>query len=168
VPEDLIYVMAGAVIVSALALVLQLLILYGLYRRSKSVNAEILATIPVMRRLMESAEVTVVQGRAQIAEVTSRAVEVLDLTRAQLDKVDESLGDVLVRLRGQLERAEIVVDDSLTKMHETISTIHHGVMKPIREISGVAAGIRAAVRTLAGGGAKPNVAEVTQDDEMFI
>lgn len=167
-PEGLIYVMAGAVVVSALALVLQLLILYGLYRTSRTMNTEVLGMLPGMRRLIESAEATIVQGRTQIAEVTSRAVEVLDMTRAQLDKVDESMGDALVGLRDQLKRAEIMVDDSLTKMHDTVSTVHSGVMKPLREISGIAAGVRAAVRTLAGGESRASVAEATQDDEMFI
>lgn len=165
--EGLIYVMAGAIFVSTLALVLQLLILFGLYQTSKAVNSEVLKMLPLLRQLIESAEVTVVEGRKQMAEVTSRAAEILDLTRAQLVKVDESLGDVLIRLRGQLERAEMVVDDSLTKVHEAVSTVHSGVMKPLREVSGVAAGIRAAIQTLARGN-RAGVAEVTHDDEMFI
>jgi hypothetical protein len=163
----MIYVMAGAVIVSALALVLQLLILYGLYRTTKSLNAEVLSLLPGIRKLMENAENTLSQSRKQILDVTGKASDVLDLTRAQLTRIDESMGDVLVRMRGQLERAEGVVEDSLTKVHETVSVVHSGVVKPLREISGVAAGIRAAVHSLARG-TRTTPAEATHDDEMFI
>ncbi len=167
IPEGLIYVMAGAVIVSALALVLQLIVLYGLYRSSKTMNAKLTELLPTVRKVLDNAEQTLTESRKQIAEVSSRASQILDQTRAQLAKVDESLGDVLVRLKAQLERAEIVMDDSLTKVHETVSTLHSGVMRPLREITGVAAGIRAAFQHLARGG-RPNVAEATHDEEMFI
>lgn len=166
-PEVLLYVMAGAVVVSAMALVLQVIILLGLYRTAQSTNAQIREMLPGLHRLIDSAQDTLAVSRKQITEVTTRANEVLTLTRAQLAKVDNSLGDVLVRLKAQLERAEIVMDDSLTKVHETVSTVHGGVMKPLREVSGVAAGIRAALKTLAQGG-RPNVTQATHDEEMFI
>jgi hypothetical protein len=163
----MIYVMAGAVVVSALALVLQLLILYGLYRTSKSLHAEVLNLLPGIRKLLETAENTISQSRTQILDVTTKASEVLDLTRTQLARIDESMGDVLVRMRGRLERAEVVMEDSLTKVHETVSVVHNGVVKPLREISGVAAGIRAALQSLVHGN-RSIPPEATQDDEMFI
>lgn len=166
-PDGIIYVMAGAVIVSALALVLQLLILYGLYRAFRSLNAEVLNLLPGIRKLMENAESTLHQSRAQIGEVTAKAGEVLDLTRTQLLRIDESMGDTLLRMRGQLERAGGVMDESLTKLHETVSVVHNGIVKPLREITGVAAGLRAALRNLARG-AHSTPAEATHDDEMFI
>ncbi|MEO8660402.1 MAG: hypothetical protein ABI693_18175 [Bryobacteraceae bacterium] len=173
-PEGLLYVMAGAVIVSALALVLQLLILYGLYTSSKKLNAEVVSLLPGIRQLISSAESTLAVSRtqltvltAQVTEFTAKASDVLVQTGVQLHKVDNSLTDILVRLGVQLERAEMMVDDSLTKVHSTVIGIHDGVMRPLREISGVSAGIRAAIQTLTRGN-RPNVTEATHDDEMFI
>jgi hypothetical protein len=40
-------------------------------------------------------------------------------------------------------------------------------LKPIREIQGMTAGVRAAVQHFLRGG-RPSVAQATQDDEMFI
>lgn len=166
-PEGLIYVMAGAVVVSALALVLQLLILMGLYRTSKAMNAQVLELLPRIKALLENAESTLDQSRKQIGDVTTRMGEVVELVHGQLVKVDESLGDTLSRLRLQLERAELMVDDSLTKVHDAVSTVHSGVMKPLREVSGFVAAIRAAFQTLSQGN-RPTPVEATQDDEMFI
>jgi hypothetical protein len=41
------------------------------------------------------------------------------------------------------------------------------ILKPIREVNGLAAGIRAGVSHLMKGN-RPNVAHATQDEEMFI
>ncbi|MDX2154307.1 MAG: hypothetical protein SFV54_26435 [Bryobacteraceae bacterium] len=166
-PDGLIMVMAGAVVVSALALVLQLLILYGLYRSTQATQAQLTELMPRVGKLIENAETTLKQGREQITEVTTKANEVLGLARTQLDRVDGSLGEVLVKLKGQLERAEVMLDDSLTRVHQTVTTVHTGVMKPLREVSGVAAGVRAAINHLTRGG-RPNPNQATHDEEMFI
>jgi hypothetical protein len=42
------------------------------------------------------------------------------------------------------------------------------VMRPVREVNGIAAGISAAVSTLVRGHRKSSVDEATQDEEMFI
>jgi hypothetical protein len=41
-------------------------------------------------------------------------------------------------------------------------------MRPLREIHGVAAGLRATLLHLASGGRSTSVAQATQDEEMFI
>ncbi|HBY60794.1 MAG TPA: hypothetical protein DEH78_13310 [Solibacterales bacterium] len=166
-PEGLVAVMAGAVVVSALALVLQLLILYGLYRSTQATQARVNEMMPRVAQLIESAESALSQGRQQIGDVTVKANEVLTLARTQLDRVDSSLGEVLFKLKAQLERAEVMLDDSLTRVHQTVTTVHTGVMKPLREVSGVAAGVRAALHHLSRGG-KPAPNQATHDEEMFI
>jgi hypothetical protein len=45
--------------------------------------------------------------------------------------------------------------------------VHSGVMRPLREIQGITAGVRAALAFLAKGG-RANVNQITHDEEMFI
>ena len=45
--------------------------------------------------------------------------------------------------------------------------VKEAVLKPVREASGVLAGIKAAVTTLANG-RRPTLDHITQDEEMFI
>jgi hypothetical protein len=71
------------------------------------------------------------------------------------------------RLKVQMERIELVLDDSMSRVHETVAIVHDGIMKPLREVTGVASGIRAAVAHLIRGG-RPSVAQATSDEEMFI
>jgi len=67
-----------------------------------------------------------------------------------------------------MDRAELVLDDTFGRVQSTVATVHGGVMRPLREISGVSAGIRAALNHLAKGAARPAPAQATQDEEMFI
>jgi hypothetical protein len=70
-------------------------------------------------------------------------------------------------VRVQFDRAEMVVDDVMTRAQETVAVVHGGIMKPIREINGVAAGVRAALHYFMRGG-RPSPDRVTADEEMFI
>lgn len=81
--------------------------------------------------------------------------------------VEEVVGDAAVRAKVQMERVELVLDDTLSRAHETVAVFHDGIMRPLREVSAVAVGIRAAVGALARGD-RPTVDRATSDEEMFI
>jgi hypothetical protein len=106
-------------------------------------------------------------SRKQIEEITTKASEILDITRVQLDRIDGVLEDASVRVRNQMAHAEILIDDTMSRAQETVVTFHRGIMTPLREIQGVAAGVRTAIFYLMRGG-RPNPAQATADEEMFI
>ncbi len=160
----LLTVFVGLVAISQLATAIALLMLH---KRFRALQDQLTAFLPKTEAVLESARMTLEQSRKQIHEVTSKANEVLDLTRTQLNTVDDLLKDVTGRARTQLDRVELVLDDTLGRVHQTVSTVHNGVMKPLKEISGIWAGIRAAIGQLVKGG-RPSVAQATQDEEMFI
>jgi hypothetical protein len=66
-----------------------------------------------------------------------------------------------------LERVELVLDDTLSRAHETVATVHDGIMRPLRELNGIAAGVKSALAYLARGN-RPSVDQATSDEEMFI
>jgi hypothetical protein len=59
------------------------------------------------------------------------------------------------------------VDDSLSRVHEVVAVLHNGVMKPVREVNGIMAGLRTGLQTFMRG-RRPSVAEATHDEELFI
>jgi len=117
--------------------------------------------------LVESARTTVDQSRLQLVEMTGKANDILDSTKAQMRKVEEVVDDATSRAKIQLERVEMVMDDTLSRTHETVVAVNAGILKPLREINGIAIGIKTAFAYLSRGG-RPNVAEATSDEEMFI
>jgi hypothetical protein len=170
----LLYVMTSFVIISAIALCIQAGMLAGIYKTIQRMQETINPLVPKVESLVEKTSATVEQSSRQITEITTRAnvilessKDILDSTKRQLAIVEDVVGDAAVRARVQMDRAELVLDDTLSRAHETIAVFHDGVMRPLREVNGLAAGIRAALGALARGN-RPTPDRATSDEEMFI
>ena len=163
----LLEVMTAFVIISAVALLIQAGTLFGLYRSVKAMQEKINPLVPKVDSLVEATTTVVADSRKQIADISMRTNEILDSTKKQLATVEVVVNDAAGRAKVQLDRLELVLDDTLSRAHETVATLHDGIMKPLKELNGIAAGIRAALEFL-GRGNRPSVAQATSDEEMFI
>jgi ABC-type transporter Mla subunit MlaD len=163
----LLYVMTAFVIISAIALCIQAGMLAAIYKTTKQLQESINPLLPKVDSLVSMANATVEQSSRQITEITTRANEILDSTKRQLAIVEEVVGDAAERAKVQMERVELVLDDTLSRAHETVAVVHDGIMRPLREVNGIAAGVRAALGALARG-SRPTVDRATSDEEMFI
>jgi ABC-type transporter Mla subunit MlaD len=117
--------------------------------------------------LVDSTKIAVEQSRKQIVDITTSANQILESTKSQLAMVEEVVSDASARAKVQLERVELVLDDTLSRAHETVATVHDGIMRPLRELNGIAAGVKSALAYLARGN-RPSVDQATSDEEMFI
>jgi len=165
--HSLLVIMAVFVVVSAIALIFQACMLFGMYKSSRAMQQDVQRLTPKAEALMESSRVAIDDSRVQIAAVTIKANEVLDSARKQMVRIDELMSDATERTHRQLSHAELVVDDALGRAQKTVALVQGGVVKPIREISAVAAGLRAALHFLMRGN-RPNPDQVAVDEEMFI
>src|SRR3984957_5573360 len=163
----LLYVMTAFVIISAVALSIQAGMLVAVSKKTKELHDKITPLVPKVESLVATTQATVELSRKQIAEITSKANDVLDSTKNQLAMVEEVVSDATSRAKVQMDRVELVLDDTLSRAHETVALLHSGIMRPLREVSGVTAGIRAALAFLSRGN-RPSVAQATSDEEMFI
>jgi ABC-type transporter Mla subunit MlaD len=173
-PDTLIVVMTVFVIISAVALLIQMGMLIGIYRVARAMQQKVEGTLPKVHSIMDKADSTLAQSRQHVIDITARAngimgaaSDIVNSAKDQLGKIDELVTDASNRARTQMDRAEMVLDDTMGRVQESVATVHQGINRPLREISGVAAGLRAAIAHLAQG-ARPSVAQVTQDEEMFI
>jgi len=163
----LLYIMAAFVIIAAVALCIQAGMLVALNQKTKQLHDKIAPLVPKVDSLVESTKATVEQSKVQIAEITSRANEILISAKNQLAMVEDVVTDATARAKVQMDRVELVLDDTINRAHETVATIHNGIMRPLQELNGIAAGIRAALAFLARNN-RPSVAQATSDEEMFI
>lgn len=163
----LLTVMTVFVALAALAMIVQMAVMIGLYKATRSAEQRIIAMLPQVEQLIRVSHTTIEQGRQQLLEVTGKTTEILTLAHTQVVRVDEVLADATARARVQLERAELIIEDTLSRAQQTIALVHSGVMRPLREIQGVTAGVRAAINFLSKG-ARSNVNQITHDEEMFI
>lgn len=160
-------IMTVFVIVAALALLIQAGLLFGIYKSARGVQTTTERLAPKVEALVESSRVAVDDSRKLIGEVAVKTSEILDCAKKQIYRVDEVLEDAAGRARVQLDRAEMVIDDTMTRAQETVAVVHSGIMKPLREIQGVTAGLRTAIAFFIRGG-KRDPAHATADEEMFI
>ncbi|MGI8741428.1 MAG: hypothetical protein ACR2NN_02440 [Bryobacteraceae bacterium] len=163
----LLTIMAVFVAISAIALLIQAGFLFGIYKATKALQEKVLPMVPKVEGLITAATTTVDTSRRQIVDITTKANDILDSTKRQLAKVEDVVSDASSRAKVQMERVEMVLDDTMSRAHETVATVHHGIMRPIREINGIALGIKTAFSHIARGG-RPSVAQATSDEEMFI
>jgi biopolymer transport protein ExbB/TolQ len=161
------WLLAIAVLLSSLALVTNALAAVGIYRRFKKLQEDITPLIPEAKQTIAQARATLQQASAQIEEIGGRSKEVLAIANTQLQAFNETRGEVTERLRAQMDRLELVLDDGLSKVQDVVGTVHHGVMSPVREVSGVLAGIKSAFTAFLRG-QRPSIDKATQDEEMFI
>jgi uncharacterized membrane-anchored protein YhcB (DUF1043 family) len=164
--QTLLIVMTVFVVVAALAMVVQVVFLFGIYKAARGMNEKAERVMPKLEALIETSRRTIEESRKQITEITTRTTEILDTTKQQLVRVDELFADASSRLRIQMDRAELVLDDAMTRAQSTIALVHSGVVKPIHQIQALAAGVRTAISFFAKG--RPNPTNATADEEMFI
>jgi outer membrane murein-binding lipoprotein Lpp len=172
--NTLLIILAVFTAVAALAMTIQAALLLAIYKSSRQVQAKMEELAPHIEQLApriqamaEDYLALAKEGRAQIHQIGEKSGEILDSTRRQLARVEELVNDVAGRARNQLDRAEMVADDVMSRAQETIALVHGGILKPIREINGVAMGVQAAIRYFMRGG-RPNPDRATADEEMFI
>ena len=96
-PDALLYVMSAAVVVSALALILQAVLMLALYRSTKALGEKVSQIAEHTESFVESAQRSLEQSRKQITEVATKAGDVLGLAHKQLVRIDDVLGEATAR-----------------------------------------------------------------------
>ncbi|MBY0507536.1 MAG: hypothetical protein K2X03_26720 [Bryobacteraceae bacterium] len=168
--NTLIWVMAGFVVLAGLSMFLQMVAMFGLYRQVKAMQEKVLPLIPRAETLLEQARAAVETSHAEIKQISAKTHLILDSTKTQLARVEDVVTDASSRAKVQLEKAEFVLDDTMSRVHETVAVLQGGVLRPLKEINGLVTGVRAGFGTFFAGSAqkRPSVAHATQDEEMFI
>ena len=155
------------------AVVLQALILVALYLavRKTSARMEALAeevktkTIPTL----ESAHSMLTELRPKVETIASNLAETTTTVRAQVQRLDATVNDVIDRTRLQVIRADELFGRTLDKVEETTEMMHHTVVSPIRQMSGVLHGVTAGLGFLLNRKrSRVRDAVGVPQDEMFI
>ncbi len=159
--------------VTASAVVLQMLILFGLYLaiRKRTAKMEALATEVTSKALptMETVQSMLVEIRPKLDVMTVNLSESSTLVRNQLARIDATLTDALDRTRLQVIRADELLNRTMDKVEETSEVVHKTVISPLRQVNGLMSAISTGVEVFLGQRRRQpkNGAGVPQD-EMFI
>ena len=108
-----------------------------------------------------------VESRERLNALGANLHEISQLAKNQMVRVDDFVKDTTERAQMQIVRLDQLVGDTMDRVEETTEAIQHGVLKPVRELTAVVAGIRTGVEFLMKRNRK-TVERATQDEEMFI
>ena len=100
-------------------------------------------------------------------EAAAKAREISVMAKDQVYRFAEIGHDITDRAKVQVARVDGVVDETVDQVQHLGTNVRSAFMKPVSEVAGVLAAIRAGVAVFANGH-RPNVARATQDEEMFI
>lgn len=165
--QNLLIVLTVFVIVAAIALLIQAGTLIGLFVVARQLQAKVSELMPQIHSIVGTSKRTVENVSTHVQKIAGTTGAILDITRDQLVKVDELMTDATTRAKVQMERAEMVLDDAMTRTQDTVSTVHRGIMQPVRQVHGIFSGVRTAFSHLSRAG-RPTVDHATSDEEMFI
>jgi uncharacterized protein YoxC len=164
----LLYIMAGFTGIAAVALVIQMAMLIGIFRSVKTLQERAEKFMDSFEPLAETSRQTLDEVRKQSTEILTRVREMADSTKSQVDKVEDVITDLSASARTQMERVDKTVEFLLRRLEETVAAVQRTVLMPVRQARGVAAAAGAVIDHLATGRRRSTVDRATLDEEMFI
>jgi hypothetical protein len=107
-------------------------------------------------------------ARPDIKEIADEAAAIVRTGREQVERIGELLHEAGEVARTRIQQIDHAVTSTVEQVEHVGESVKGAVMRPVREVNGLAAGISAAVSTLVRGQRKSSVDAATQDEEMFI
>jgi hypothetical protein len=158
---------AAFVFMGAISMIVQAVASYKMFQAVREIRDHVAPLAPRALAALDTARETLLDARSQVREVSAGTLELIASTKTQLGRVEEVVVDAAGRARNQLARTELVVEDTVNRVQETVAAVQGTILKPIREVNGIAAGVKAGLGALLKTN-KRDVERVAQDEEMFI
>lgn len=167
ISDTLVYIMTAAIVVAAAAIVIQTALLFAMFLASRAMKNQVSGLIAKVEPMTETGQRLLEEARVTFGDLSVKAGELLETSRRQLGRVDEVLAEATTRTRTQMDRIEMVLDDTVNRFQETTALLQNGIVKPLKQISGLTIGFRTALSVLLGA-RRTTVEQATHDEEMFI
>ena len=84
----------------------------------------------------------------KVRSITDDVAELSHMVRAQLTDLDSTISEVTSKARSQVDRVNGMVSSTLDTTTDVVSTLERGIRAPIREVSGLVAGLKAGLDVL--------------------
>ena len=165
--------------VGALALLIQALVLLGIYvgirKASKSIKEEIedlrSSVMPILDTSKELAETTkqlVVRLTPKVESAVTDMAELARGLRRQAADVEIAADEILGRVRKQTGRIDTMFTGTMDAVDKASTFVAETVSKPIRQLSGLLASIKAIVESLRASDPSYREPSMHDDKDMFV
>jgi ABC-type transporter Mla subunit MlaD len=174
-PEDVFrWVIAVGVLLACAASVWQALILAAIYRAGreaqkagKEAQGRLGPLVDRFESILTTSSKILEENRPRIADITAETLVIAKSARQQAERIGELIDDANARAKVRIAQIDKTVDHTVEQVEHAGEAVRSAVMKPVKEVNGVLAGVKAALNTYTQGGNR-HPENVTQDEEMFI
>ncbi len=168
------WIVAAGVAIATVSMVVMAAGMMVVYRVIARLQTKLEHFVDRAEPVARSLQSMISENRPKIGQIMTSVTETAENTRDissvakdQAYRFAEVGRDITDRAKVQVARVDAAVDETVEQVQHLGENVKTAVMKPMSEVSGVLAGIKAGVSTYAQG-RRPNVARATQDEEMFI
>ncbi len=160
------------VAVTALAVVLQMAILLGMYlqirqmsERMTRIATDLQARIhPILSRMQVLLEDT----QPRISSLVADATEIVHLARGQAQKVDRVFSEAADRLRLQVIRVDQILTGALEAIEQAGAQVRRTIWSPLNQASAFIKGVKTGLYVLRTQRRPTERSVEHQDEELFI
>jgi len=160
------------VVVAALALITQTVILLAVYlgvsKAAKSLKDEIEDIRSSVMPLVRNTRDLVDRLSPKVEETVTDLAAVAQTLRAQAENIEASVTEVLVRVRKETGRVDAMVSSALDALDRASLYVTETVSKPVRQLSGMLASIKAIIESLSDSAPSHREPRVHDDKDMFV
>ena len=158
--------------VTSVAVVLQTLILAGMFFSTRKMGQRIEALSTKVEEqvlpLVEKVRGIVDESAPQIQTVITNLTETSNLVRAQAGQIDETVTEIVSIARTQAGNAGELAERTMQRVDHAAGTVHNAVTAPLRQLSALVEGLVAGVTEFAGIRRVRRSTKAVPTDEMFI
>jgi uncharacterized protein YoxC len=162
-------------IVAAIALVVQVGILIGLFlqlrKTTESINRMVSDLHTRMGPILTRTQMLLDDTQPKIAHLVEDASHMVYLARVQAQKMDRVFTEASDRLRGQLVRADRILTGTLEAVEDAGTQVRRSFLGPVQKVSAVVQGIKIGLDVLRSRRRhepERGSETVEQEDELFI
>jgi uncharacterized protein YoxC len=164
-------------IVAAIALIVQVAILIGLFiqlkRTTESINRMIDDLHSRVGPILTRTQILLDDAQPKLSNLVEDASHVVYLARTQAQKLDKIFTEASDRLRGQLVRADRIVTGTLEAVEDAGTQVRRNFLAPVQKASAVIQGIKVGLDFLRARRSQRDVRDhvpetLEQEDELFI
>jgi uncharacterized protein YoxC len=161
------------VVVAAVAIVLQLVVLYvmakALRESSKKVEGIAARLEQQASPVLATAAEILDDAKPKIAEITTNLAETSATIRAHVVQVGEATSEIVERARLQAARLDEFVINAAQRVEATSELLQHKVFSPMRRVRAVVSALNAGLSFLRSSRPRHRTnGENIEDEEMFI
>jgi uncharacterized protein YoxC len=164
------------IVVAAIALIVQVGILIGLFfqvkKTTESVNRMVTDLHTRIGPILTRTQILLDDTQPKITTLVDDAANIVYMARGQAQKMDRIVSEASDRLRGQLVRADRILTGALEAVEDAGLHVKQNFWGPMRKASAVVQGIKIGLDVLrsrrSAGPSSRGETFVDQEDELFI